>query len=154
MNKRKVKAIQKLSERLPESWEIIKFGRKRMGSDIIAERGTKDIGIDILPNVVYSHPEWKSQPINHENRLRKAYNRNGEKGMMEYILQLDINNMNLPAKYKRITGKVLGEKVKRVDKRIMKIAEGKASSFWSSIIKFLFAFISVFSNQKEEHAEV
>jgi hypothetical protein len=127
MKKTQLKAISQLAKRLPASVEIQNYyalikGGKNPIDEIIKKRA-------------------ELVPINHYNRLKSAYSRNKQQGLIDYINWLDMHNKKMNKIFEEL-------ELKQVESSILKIAEKGAKGFWSNLIQFLLSFVHAFAPQK------
>ena len=145
MKKTKIKALQNLANRLPLSYEIVKYYTVIQGKSIsieeIIEQRAKGLELEFEPDNWYRQNKSKLQEINHLNRLKKAYTRNKEQGLVDYIQWLNNHNIKLNQTFKDM-------KLQEVDENILKIAVKGAKVFWSSLIQFLLSFFIAFKSEK------
>jgi hypothetical protein len=78
--------------------------------------------------------------INHFNRLKNAYSRAKEKGLIDYIHWVDRNNQKMNKIYEKLD-------LQRVSNEIMDIANKGTSGFWSNLLNFLYAFLAIFNKK-------
>lgn len=149
MKKKHCREIKLLAEKLPPSFQKVVITKGTMIKDLpkeerdsLAERD----GVSPLGSNVYLQKGIDYIQINHYKRMKKAYARNKEQGLMDYIKWVNANN-------KRINQEVKDANLEEVNENIMKLTEGPANKFWirlRGLINFLMSFMSVFQN-KEEH---
>lgn len=119
MKKQLTKEIRTLSAKLPDSYvEGTKYQQKEIkdlrqrevknsmfGSAIEQTISTENETIIVKGSTLYK--------VNHERRIKRAYIREGIKGIKEYIKWVDSNNKLLNAKYQNaIVLNLVNEKVK------------------------------------------
>ena len=80
--------------------------------------------------------------IDHYSRLKNAYARNKELGLIEYIQWLDRNNKKLNQMFKDL-------ELERVNSTLMKQIEKGAKGFWNNLIQFLLSFVMAFQSEKK-----
>jgi len=87
--------------------------------------------------------KWELVEVNHLNRLKSAYSRNKEKGIVDYILWVNYNNQ-------KVNYILKNQELQKVDEGIIDIAMKGANNFWRNLIAFLISFITIFKpNEKE-----
>lgn len=142
MKKRHQKGLQKLASSLPRSMELVKFHEVKLGKDLT----TEEIGnsnIVIAADSEYKAYKQKLVEVDHYNRLKKAYVRDKERGIIDYIHWVDSNNKRMNELFEKLN-------LERVSEGIMDIAAKGVGSFWNNLIAFFFAFIANFKPKKEE----
>ena len=140
MKKQQIKALKKLAEMLPESVTLaiepeFKKAYELSQPQIDSLKGEFDI------EAIYKTKKYKIEPINHLNRLQKAYSRYKEQGLADYITWLDNNN-------KRMNKLFDGLNTSSIDNDILEIAKKGGKGFWSSLMNFIFAFYNTFIKSK------
>ena len=147
MNKKKLKAIKQLAQRLPHSVEVQKYYSIIQGKEFtieqLAEMRGKGVELEIEAENWYRENKHKLVVINHYNRLKKAYSRNKEQGLIDYIQWLDRHNKQMNELFKELN-------LKGVENPILEIARRGVKAFWSNLINFLLAFLAVFQTKKVE----
>jgi hypothetical protein len=149
MNKRRTKTMRNLSKMLNrngDSYDIIGYTERVTGSEMIREGSKFEEGIVVDLNAVYLRKRKIIVKIDHYKKLKKAYSKDGIKGIQDYIIWLNQHNINMNKKFKEMQ---LEQRSAEVDKKLLSIAKGKATAFWSSLIQFLFSFFAVFGSEKE-----
>lgn len=137
MKKKQVKALSELAKQLPASKEIVKYSIGKMGYEITVEEAEK-ADIEIQHDQLYiSKNNYKIVDVNHLDRLKKAFAKNKEQGLVDYIFWVDKNNRKMNELFENM-------KLKQVNENIMQIAIKGASNFWKNIWIFLISLISVF----------
>ena len=142
MKKNQLKALKKLAEQLPVTKELQKYS--------IAVQGFKINADEYDPAVTPIEAEaWYKQgghfrlvDVEHFNRLKKAYARNKEQGLIDYIEWVDRNNKKVNEMFEEM-------EMERVSAELMAIAKKGKGNFWSNLINFLFAFIAIFKPDKK-----
>lgn len=119
MKKQLTKEIRTLAAKLPDSYvEGTKYQQKEIkdlrqrevknsmfGGSIEQTISTENETIIVKGSTLYK--------VNHERRIKRSYQREGIKGIKEYIKWVDSNNKLLNAKYKNaIVLNLVNEKVK------------------------------------------
>jgi hypothetical protein len=137
MKKPHLRALTKLAQRLPISYELITKGSLVQGSEILFNNKHKDLEFEVLAENFYKKTQKQLEVINHFNRLKRAYARNKEQGIIDYVKWVDANNKQLNEMFEEL-------KLKEVESGIMKVIEKGANGFWRNIIQFLLAFAAVF----------
>lgn len=149
MKKSRSKALKKLAEQLHPAYikrQHTEYGKLYELHDMAISQKLK---IDLPTLTEENANEMKSitypnmEVLNHHRRLKKAYTKNGTKGVQDYIVWLKEHNENWIRNNK-------GMGVKEVDQTLFEIAKGKAGSFWNSLIMFLFAFAKTFLTKDKE----
>ena len=141
MKKTKLKALKNLAKRLPDSKELVIIGTLIKGEDVSFNDKIK-AGIPIENDNWYKKKNTKLVDIDHYSRLKNAYARNKEIGLIEYIQWLDRNNKKLNQMFKDL-------ELERVNSTLMKQIEKGAKGFWTNIIQFLLSFVMAFQSEKE-----
>lgn len=147
VKKSKIKALRQLSKMLPPSVEYKNHTFYAKATALTSEQlknVKKHHGI-VNPNSYYGGSFKGFIPINHLDRLKKAWNRNQEQGLVDYISWIDINNKKMNEKYEEL-------KLQEVDKRIMNIVKKGAGGFWRRIVQFIMAFYYSFLSDKKTEA--
>jgi hypothetical protein len=141
MKKAHIKALKKLSEQLPLSKELQQYSMAVQGFEI--DPAEYDPAVhNVQPEEWYIQKgHYRLVEINHLNRLKKAYAKNKEQGIIEYIQWVDKNNEQLNQIFER-------KEMQRVERELMDLAAKGAGNFWSNLIKFLYAFIKTFIQPK------
>ncbi len=140
MKKNQIKGLKKLAEQLPVSKEIQKYSIVQKGYEFTMEEIEK-AGIDIEAEKDYvKKGNYRIVDINHFNRLKRAFARNKEKGLVDYIEWVDRNNRKMNELFERMN-------LERVSEGIMDVARKGEKGFWSNLLNFLFAFITVFKKK-------
>jgi hypothetical protein len=149
MKKVKIKALSNLAQRLPESYVIVNNPSLIKGEEIslseFAELRAKGVEIPIEGDKWYKKANYKLEKIDHFNRLKNAYAKKKEQGILDYITWLDNHNKKLNEKFEDL-------RLAQVDEGILNVVKKGASSFWSNIIQFLAAFYHAFI-KKEKSSE-
>ena len=97
MKKKQTKGLKKLSELLPMSKEIVRYSIIKKGYEFSIEE-IETAGIDIEAEKEYVQKgKYKIVDVDHFNRLKKAFARNKEKGLIDYIEWVDKNNKKMNA---------------------------------------------------------
>ena len=141
MKKTKLKALKNLAKRLPDSKELVIIGTLIKGEDVSFNDKIK-AGIPIENDNWYKKKNTKLVDIDHYSRLKNAYARNKEVGLIEYIQWLDRNNKKLNQMFKDL-------ELERVNSTLMKQIEKGAKGFWTNLIQFLLSFVIAFQSKKE-----
>ena len=82
MKKNQIKGLRRLAEQLPISKEIVKYSVIKKGYEFSIEE-IEAARIDIEAEKEYvKKNNYKIADVNHFNRLKKAFARNKEKGLM------------------------------------------------------------------------
>jgi|688.fasta_scaffold901528_2 hypothetical protein len=142
MKKTQVRALTQLAKALPPSKEIQKYSILVKGEDIDFNDKLK-AQIPIEDEEWYKKKEFRIVDINHVNRLKNAFARNKEQGLMDYIEWVDMNNKRLNRVFKEL-------ELQEVDAKLMNTLKGGAKNFWSNLIRFLYAFIHTFIKKEEQ----
>jgi len=141
MKKQQIKALKRLAFQLPQSKEIQRYSEIKQGYEFSMEEIEKS-EIPIEAEKLYVQKgRYRIVPINHFNRLKKAFARNKEKGIIDYIEWVDRNNKKLNEIFEKAG-------YERVSKEIMAVAKKGEKSFWNNLLNFLFAFITVFKKKE------
>ena len=141
MKKTKLKALKNLAKRLPDSKELVIIGTLIKGEDVSFNDKIK-AGIPIENDNWYKKKNTKLVDIDHYSRLKNAYARNKELGLIEYIQWLDRNNKKLNQMFKDL-------ELERVNSALMKQIEKGAKGFWTNLIQFLLSFVMAFQSEKK-----
>ena len=146
MKKQKRKALEQLAIVLPDVY----ISRNHTSYDSLANYyKMMDDGIKIegLPELSNENADKSFgvkfdnfDKINHVKRLKRAYKSKGTTGIQEYVLWCQQHNLRFAKKHFQ---------VKQVNPKILDIAKSKVSSFWKSLIIFLYSFFITF--QKEDN---
>jgi len=139
LKKKQKKGLLELSKQLPESMELIMYGETIRGEDIPEDKIREIDDFSIESN--YKFKRRVLLPINHHNRLQKAFARDKEQGLVDYIEWVDANNKKLNSLFDDL-------KLSEVNQNILEIAKRGAKGFWTNILNFLFAFYHNFINKK------
>lgn len=142
MKKKDLKALKKLAEQLPISKDLQKYS--------IAVQGYEISDQEYDPRVTpVQAEEWYIQgghfrlvDINHFDRMKKAYARKKEQGIIDYIEWVDANNKKLNELFEN-------KEMERVNTHLMEIAKKGEKGFWNNLVNFLLAFIAVFQPTKK-----
>jgi hypothetical protein len=146
MKKNQLKALKNLSEQLPESKELQKYSIVLQGFEINSQEYDPKQH-DIQPEEWYKQGgHFRLVEIDHFNRLKKAYARKKEQGLVDYINWVDQNNIKLNQLFEDM-------ELQRVSEEIKAIADKGAKSFWSNLLNFLFAFLQIFKPQSKPKYE-
>lgn len=141
MKKKQIKALKQLSEQLPESVTIERFSKIVSGYELTQEQiDNSSIPIELEKQYIQKG-NYKIVPVNHLNRLKNAYSRNKEQGLVDYIMWVDKNNKRMNELFK-------DSQLNDVSEEIMSIAKKGANGFWNNLINFLLAFIAIFQPKK------
>ena len=140
MKKNQIKGLKKLAEQLPMSKEIVRYSVIKKGYEFSMEE-IEMAGIDIEAEKEYvKKGNYKISDVNHFNRLKKAFARNKEKGLIDYIEWVDRNNKKMNAIFEKM-------QLEEVSKEIMEVAAKGEKGFWSNLLNFLFAFLTIFKKK-------
>ena len=120
MKKKYTKALKQFSLKLPLSYELIRVGKSIMGYEALKQNLAKDEEVE--SEVRYTYKSNEFVVINHYNRIKKAYSRNKEQGVTDYILWLNRNNKKLQEQFKDM-------ELQQVDENILNIAAKGAKVF-------------------------
>jgi hypothetical protein len=141
MKKNQIKGLKKLATQLPLTKEIQRYSEIKQGYEFSMEEIEKS-GIPIEAEKMYVQKgKYRLVDVCHINRLKKAFARNKEKGIIDYIEWVDRNNKRLNELFEKV-------RYERVSKEIMAVAKKGEKSFWSNLLNFLFAFITVFKKKE------
>lgn len=142
MKKEKIKALKKLSEMLPASITLVTESHVALGYELPQHvLDTATIPIEAEKSYVYKNK--KVVEVNHLNRLKKAFARNKEKGLIDYIEWVDRNNARMNKLFEENKLRAVSDELKQVAKRGEK-------GFWSNLISFLFSFYSIFLSKSKQ----
>lgn len=107
MKKNIVKEIRKIAKKLPLSYiegqkyskkEIIDLRERESKNNMFGQTVEQSISKESEYVIVKGEALFK---VNHERRLKRAYERNGTQGIKDYYKWVDSNNKRLNAKYKQ-----------------------------------------------------
>ena len=122
------------------SKEIVRYSIIKKGYEFSIEE-IETAGIDIEAEKEYVQKgKYKIVDVDHFNRLKKAFARNKEKGLIDYIEWVDKNNKKMNAIFEHM-------QLEEVSKEIMQVAQKGEKGFWSNILNFLFAFLMIFKKK-------
>ena len=141
MKKAKIKALKQLSEMLPKSITTVIESHVCKGKEL-PEHLVKNSKFEIDGEKHYTYKNRKVVEINHLNRLQKAFARNKEQGLADYIMWLDANNKRMNELFESLN-------LSQVSEDLKGIAQKGGSGFWSSLMAFLFSFYTAFVNKNK-----
>lgn len=141
MNKSKIKAIKLLARQLPKSKQLLKASEIISGEKLLEEDNT----LDIEPKSFYKRKGRRVVHINHYKRLKKAWNKDKEQGLADYIIWLDENNQRFNEAMKQREEQI---ELERVDAKLLEISKGDSSSFWKNLVAFLYSFFNIFGKKE------
>lgn len=136
MKKKNAKLMRALAARLPDTKRLSLRAKYTKGYDLTAEEREK-LTIPYNPKTMYKRNVHYLLPVNHYRILKKAWEKDKERGLMLHIKWVDDNNKRLNKMFK-------DHKMERVDDGLMKLTMGKPSGFWGNLAKFLMAFFASF----------
>lgn len=140
MKKNQIKGLRRLAEQLPISKEIVKYSVIKKGYEFSIEE-IEAARIDIEAEKEYvKKNNYKIADVNHFNRLKKAFARNKEKGLIDYIEWVDRNNKKMNAIFENM-------QLEEVSKELMQVAQKGEKGFWNNLLSFLFAFLMIFKKK-------
>jgi len=140
MKKQQIKGLRQLAEQLPISKEIVKYSILKKGFEL-SEQEIELSGIDIEAEKLYLKKGlYRIADVNHFNRLKKAFARNKEQGLIDYIEWVDRNNKKMNALFENM-------QLEEVSKEIMQVAQKGEKGFWHNLLNFLFAFLMIFKKK-------
>jgi hypothetical protein len=140
MKKNQIKGLRRLAEQLPISKEIVKYSVIKKGYEFSIEE-IEAARIDIEAEKEYvKKNNYKIADVNHFNRLKKAFARNKEKGLIDYIEWVDRNNKKMNAIFENM-------QFEEVSKELMQVAQKGEKGFWNNLLSFLFAFLMIFKKK-------
>ena len=139
MKKKRAKAIAKLVEQLPVSYEVRDHTQMFKGKDLTPE-SKAEAGHEFHDEQHYLGTRKEVFVINHYKRIKKKYAEKGTQGIIDYLEWLNLHNQMMALKYKD------GD-IQQVPEKIMKIARGGVNKFWRLLMIFLFSFVKVFQNE-------
>ena len=140
MKKKHIKGIKTLAEKLPRSITIVKYSVLKKGWEL-TEKEIESAKFEIQADKEYlQRNHYKVVEINHFNRLKKAFSKNGEQGIIDYIVWVDKNNRKMNVIFGNTD-------LKPGEDNLLKGALKGASGFWDNLFAFLFSFITVFKNR-------
>ena len=147
MKKQQVRALNQLAEMLPRS-VTIEIKADVIKGDKLSDEQIDLVKTDVCPERYYKFKNHQFADIIHINRLKKAYARNKEQGIADYITWLDANNKKMNVIIEEL-GTLEEARLKQVDEELMAIAKKGGKGFWSSLMTFLFAFAQIFTKSKK-----
>lgn len=150
MKKSKIKALRKLASMLPKSVEYKEGGQYIKGSALSNDqkKAVMEKHSKVNPSSYYGTEKRGFVPINHVDRLKKAWTRNQEKGLVHYINWVDANNKKMNELNDTL-------KLEEVNSEVMALADKGAKGFWKRLIQFLLAFVTAFKpTENKELASV
>lgn len=140
MKKNQIKALKNLASQLPLSKEIQKYSIVQKGYEFTQEEIERsEINIEAEKDYI-KKGNYRIVDINHFNRMKRAFARNKEQGLINYIEWVDRNNKKMNELFEKL-------KLQRVSDDIMKIAQQGEKGFWNNLLNFLYAFIAIFNNK-------
>ena len=158
MKKRKLVQLKVFCKTLPESWEVKKHSTYVDSADAL--RLHDKTGMSLPEGVheptykdksgkerkkLFKHSRPVLQKINHYKRVKKAFVKNGEQGVIDYLIWLRNNNIRVNKLLKEV------DQIKDFDQGLINIMKGGASAFWKNLMLFLYGFVKFFlSPEKEE----
>lgn len=89
MKKKTKKRLDSIAAQLPVMYETANAHQRIKGSSLLERGITEHKGEEISPYKYYSFWKTIQVPVNHSRRLKRAFQRNGEKGVLRYIKQLN-----------------------------------------------------------------
>lgn len=143
MKKKTIKAIRLLANRLPESYVLRKHSISIKGSEVRLQKIETDLPIDLDEN--YKISKNILERINHTQRLKRAYSKSGDKGVYDYMIWLNENNIRLN---KRLAPK---DQIDTLDAGLLGVLSKGVKGFWQNLIIFLFSFLTVFKKQTAQN---
>lgn len=142
MKKIHQKGLKKLAASLPRSVELVKFYEVKSGKNLTEDEiGNSDMVID--PDAEYKAFKKRLIEVDHYNRLKKAYAKNKERGIIDYIKWVDSNNKRMNELFERLN-------LERVSEGLLEIAASGVASFWRNLLAFFYAFIANFKPKQQE----
>jgi len=146
MKKKQIKYLNFLADQLPDMKELKLKGDNISGTILlerIASGETKaPKGIDINKKGRYSDRKYVFEDINHRQRIKRAYSKNGPQGVFDYLKYLSIHR-------KRINDMVdESKKIAKLPPMVKKLMSGGVGAFWS-ILAFFYSFVAVFSKKED-----
>lgn len=143
MKKSQLKGLKQLAEQLPKSVEIQVYSELKKGYEMTIEE-IERAKIPIEAEEYYKKSgSQRLVEIHHYDRLKKAYARNREKGLVDYIEWLDKHNLRMNELFEKL-------ELQRVSDEIMEVAKKGEKGFWANLrnlLNFLFAFINTFKKK-------
>jgi len=137
MKKKQIKGIKQLAEQLPISKELQTYSIIKNGWEFTQDEIAK-AKIDIEAERLYvKKGNYKIVDVNHFNRLKSAFARNKEQGLVDYIEWVDRNNRKMNQLFEKLN-------LQNVSEEIMGIQRKGAKGFWNNLVNFLMAFITIF----------
>ena len=146
MKKPHLKAIKQLSQSLPKSVEVQKYSTLIKGEDIDLNEKLK-ADFPIYEEEWYKKKQYRLVEIDHYNRLKNAFSRNKEQGLMDYIEWVNINNKRMNKLFKEL-------ELKEVSDSLLNVVKQGSKNFWSNLIAFLFAFLHTFIKPKDNATNI
>ena len=157
MNATRRKQVKLLVTQLPVSYEIIVKGQRIRPHEVlrkIDEGITPPPGFNLSSDTDekkkwYRYRKQDIVMINHYKRIKKAYNKRGEQGVVEYLKWLKQNNIRVAKIISQIDSNIkIGKWSSQLDRLIL----GGAKSFWKNLIIFLASFLTFFINNEEDES--
>lgn len=145
MKKNQIRALKQLAAKLPISYELKPTSLVRYGYEFSIEE-IEQAGIVIEAEKLYTSKRMAVELINHDNRLQKAFARNKEQGLIDYIYWVDKNNKKMNALSEKL-------QLEQVSQDLKDIAEKGSKGFWSNLTNFLLAFIAIFKPGNKAKSE-
>ncbi len=140
MKKYQTKGLRQLAEQLPISKELVRYSVIKKGYELSLEE-IEMAGIDIEAEKCYVRKGYyKIADIDHFNRLKKAFVKNKEKGIIDYIEWVDKNNKKMNAIFEHM-------QLEEVSKEIMQVAQKGEKGFWQNLLNFILAFLMIFKKK-------
>lgn len=142
MKKNQLKALKQLASKLPASKELQKYSIAIQGYEINPDEYDPAV-TPIEAEAWYRQPgHFRLVEIDHYKRLKKAFARNKEQGLVDYINWVDANNKKVNEIFENL-------EMERVSAELMEVARKGKNGFWSNLINFLMAFIAIFNPSKK-----
>lgn len=149
MNKRRSKALKQLAELLPAAYITRNHTESGLLSELY-ELNEKDKSLDLdLPIMTEDNCEEfftitypAMEVLNHHKRLKKGWKEKGTKGIQEYLIWLERHNRNFAKRMSEM-------EIEQLPEGLLYIAKMKVSSFWKSLMIFLFSFAMTFKSKKQ-----
>lgn len=147
MKKRHSKALKELAKRLPPSFMIRKH-TEHAPLYVFYQKIDEGQTFEGLPPLtdenkdqIYSIKANAVELLDHHKRLKAAYEKDGTKGVQDYIIWVNTYNKAFAKKH--------AMDIPEMEPGLLEIAKGKMASFWKSLIVFLFSFVAVFSTKEQ-----
>jgi len=150
MKKKNLKTLRRLASILPKTQYVRKHSYQLYGHQLDKEH-TDDIekdGAKVDPKTLYDFKRSMAYNVNHEQRLKEAYKKNGDDGIIEYLKWIRIQHKANLKKYSSDPA------TKFLDERLDYLIASGAKNLWKNLLIFLTAFFENFVVKKEANEVV